>query len=88
MSAPARRSLGDRPRPRCGGTLPGVNAASPLPRLWWTSGSHPGLWAGHGTYNAVPYDLLPPLPARRGGALAWLSEAPSVAGGLDLSGRS
>lgn len=57
---------------------------APLPRLWFTPGSNDELWGRGGTYKAIAYESLPPLPAHPGGELAWLAAAPEIASGLGL----
>lgn len=53
-----------------------------LPKQWFTAGSNPLVWGSGGTYKAVPYEALPPLPARGDDDFAWLAAAPEVAGGI------
>lgn len=43
---------------------------------WWSPGSQ--LWGDQGTYQAVAYEALPPLPKREGNAFSWLRAAPNA----------
>jgi hypothetical protein len=57
-----------------------------LPRRWFTAGTNLELWGQAGTYKAVPYDALPPLPGadHHEGSFAWLRDAPLSPHGLDF----
>lgn len=59
---------------------------SSLPRRWYTAGTNLEVWGEAGTYKAVPYEALPPLPAPRveDGPFAWLRGAPVSPHGLDF----
>jgi len=62
-----------------------TNAPASLPRRWYTAGTNLEVWGEAGTYKAVPYEALPPLPATSGdGSFAWLRGAPVSPHGLDF----
>ncbi|HSO38990.1 MAG TPA: hypothetical protein VLT33_40955 [Labilithrix sp.] len=57
---------------------------TPLPRRWFTAGTNLAVWGDAGTYKAVPYELLPPLPStKRDGSFDWLRAEPESKHGLD-----
>lgn len=56
----------------------------PLPRRWYTAGTNLEVWGEAGTYKAVPYEALPPLPATTTDSFAWLTSAPVSPHGLDF----
>lgn len=57
-----------------------------LPRRWYTAGTNLDVWGDAGTYEAVPFELLPPLPdtTKRDGSFEWLRAAPISPHGLDF----
>lgn len=56
----------------------------PLPRRWYTAGTNLAVWGEAGTYKAIPYEVLPPLPATTTDSFAWLRGAPVSPHGLDF----
>jgi hypothetical protein len=55
-----------------------VASSATLPHRWYTAGTNLEVWGEAGTYKAIPYEALPPLPVTSGeeGAFAWLRDAP------------
>ncbi len=61
-----------------------ITTEDPLPRRWYTAGTNLEVWGKAGTYKAVPYEALPPLPATTTDSFAWLRGAPLSPHGLDF----
>jgi len=63
-----------------------TDSGAALPRRWYTAGTNLEVWGEAGTYKAIPYEALPPLPATAGeaGSFAWLRDAPLSPHGLDF----
>jgi hypothetical protein len=64
------------------------DASAAIPRRWFTAATNLEAWGDAGTYKAVPYELLPPLPAWPcDGSFSWLRSAPTSPHGLDFGER-
>jgi hypothetical protein len=63
-----------------------VDTTASLPHRWYTAGTNLEVWGEAGTYKAIPYEALPPLPATSGdeGSFAWLRDAPMSPHALDF----